>query len=183
MVLIGCGRVGESFLYATINSSVDKYIKDYFVIDPNEKFLKGVLLDLNDAYALSHHVNNRIKSGTYQDVNDADIVFITAGRAQHPHETRTEMLSDNITIIKSIAQQINKTNFQGLIIIASNPVDILTTVFSLESNLPTPKIMGSGTYLDTMRLKQILTQTLTNISIKDINGYVIGEHGENMVVD
>ena len=140
----------------------------------------GEALDLN--HGLSYAPRKmKIYSGDYSDCNDANIICITAGAIQLPGETRLDLLHKNTKIMKSIVGEIKKTNFNGIIIVASNPVDIMTYVVWKASGYDRNKIMGSGTTLDTARLRFGLGERL-GVTPKSIHAYVMGEHGDSQFV-
>ena len=122
-----------------------------------------------------------IKGGTYKDCANADIVCICAGRGQLQGETRTDLLAKNIDVFKSIIDEIKKTNFAGIYLIASNPLDTLSYATMKFSGFESRKVIGSGTTLDTARLKYLIAGEL-NINPKDVHGYVLGEHGDSEFV-
>lgn len=122
-----------------------------------------------------------IKAGTYADCKDADIVLVTAGAAQKPNQTRLELTVINAKIMKSITEQIKESGFDGILIIASNPVDIMSYVAWKVSGLPKEKVIGSGTLLDTARLRYLMSEYL-DISTKNIHAYIMGEHGDSSFV-
>lgn len=122
-----------------------------------------------------------IRAGSYADCKDADIVVVTAGAAQKPDQTRLELTMVNALIMKGIAQQIKENGFQGILIIASNPVDIMSYVAWKESGLPKEKVIGSGTLLDTARLRYLISEYL-QISSTNIHAYIMGEHGDSSFV-
>lgn len=115
------------------------------------------------------------------DCKDADIVVITAGAAQKPGQTRLELASINAKIMKSITRSIMDTGFDGIIIVASNPVDLMSYVVQKVSGLPTNRVIGSGTILDTARLRYLLSEHL-NIASTNIHAYILGEHGDSSFV-
>lgn len=177
IVLVGCGAVGTSFLYAAINQGL---ASEYGLIDAFEGPRDGNALDLEDVIASSQRTFN-VYPTEYSKVGDSDVIVITAGRPQKPGETRLEMIQDNVKIIKTIAQEIKKSGFKGITIIASNPVDIITYVYLKETGFDKSKVIGSGTILDTARLKREISKRV-GVDANSISSYVIGEHGDSSVV-
>lgn len=178
IAVIGVGAVGANFLYTAINQ---KLAKNYLVLDSNINFAKGHVLDLSDTIPVFSDSVDSIKYGTYKDLKDVDIIVITAGRPQRPGETRLDMVKDNAKIIKEIAIKVKESDFKGISIIAANPVDIMTTVYQRESNFSVDRVLGSGTILDTLRLKQILSEKL-QVNSKAIDVFVMGEHGDSSFI-
>lgn len=176
IILIGSGAVGNSFLYSAMNRGI---AKEYGIIDLNEKAVEGNVLDFEDASATSDYPFNVFKA-TYADCKDADIVVITAGRPQLPGETRLNMVEGNAKIMKTIAENVKKSGFNGITIIASNPVDILTLVYQQITNYEKSKVIGSGTSLDSARLVAEIAKRL-NVAPQSIQAYVMGEHGDSSV--
>ncbi len=176
IILIGSGAVGNSFLYSAINRGI---AQEYGIIDVNEKVAEGNVLDMEDVIGTSSQPFN-IFHAKYSDCKDADIVVITAGRPQLPGETRINMVEGNSKIMKTIATEIKKSGFNGITVIASNPVDILTYVYQKITGFDKNKVVGSGTSLDTARFVRLLSQEL-NIAPQSIQAYVIGEHGDSSV--
>lgn len=177
VVLIGCGNVGMSYAYCLVNESkVDELI----LIDINKAKAEGEALDLLHASSCSKR-KIKIKAGDYSDCNDADIVCISAGRNQDKGETRLDLIDKNIQVFNSIITEINKTSFSGIYLIATNPLDVMTYATLKLSNFPKEKVIGSGTTLDTARLRYLISETLA-INPKNIHAYVIGEHGDSEMV-
>lgn len=177
VISIGVGMVGNSFLYSAI---VQGLAGNYGIIDINEKLRDGNVLDFEDARWMNERDYN-VYAATYKDVKNADFLIISAGRPQKPNETRLQMIEDNVLIIKEIATKVKASGFKGIAIIVSNPVDVLTYAFQKYSNLPYEKVIGSGTILDTARLRHIIGKKV-GISPKSIQAYIIGEHGDSSLV-
>lgn len=171
--IIGLGNVGKNYCYSLINK---KACDEIVLIDTNEEVLKGNYLDLLDSSILS---NIKIIIGEYSDLSDADLIVITAGKNQEKGESRLDLISHNKEIIKSICDNINETNFNGIVLVATNPLDVCTYLVSKYINLPANKVIGSGAFLDTIRLKRILSK---KYNTKNIKTFVIGEHGDSSVV-
>lgn len=175
VVIIGCGNVGMSYAYALLNQRT--YVNELALIDLNEERVNGEVMDLNHCLAFSPS-KMKIKAGTYADCEDASLIVIAAGVNQKPGETRLELLKKNASIFKSIVTEVMANNFNGVFLIATNPVDIMTYLTQKYSGLPRKRVIGSGTTLDTARLRFLVGDKL-KISPSNIHGYVIGEHGDS----
>ena len=178
VVLVGTGFVGMSMVYSMLNQGgVDEIV----LIDIDKEKTIGEAMDLNHgmAYAPS---KIEIKSGDYSECENADIVVITAGINQKgPSQTRLELAETNAKIMKDITEQVVNSGFKGIFLVASNPVDIMTAVVKKVSGFPREKVIGSGTVLDTARLRYLLGEYL-GISTKNIHAYILGEHGDSSFV-
>ncbi|AOG60047.1 L-lactate dehydrogenase [Spiroplasma helicoides] len=177
VVLVGCGAVGTSFVYSAINQGIASH---YVLIDVVNDIAEGNAMDLSDSHAVLPSPFSSIKAGTYSDCADADVIVITAGRPQKPGETRLEMVADNAKIMKSIALEIKKSGFNGITVIASNPVDILTHVYQEVTGYESNRVISSGTTLDSSRLRKLLGERL-NVAPRSVKAYLIGEHGDSSV--
>ncbi|AVP49122.1 L-lactate dehydrogenase [Williamsoniiplasma luminosum] len=177
VVLIGAGAVGTSFLYAAINQGL---ASDYVLIDAFPQAAEGNAIDLSDTMSVLPFPATTIKAGDYADCKDADIIVITAGRPQKPGETRLDMVAGNAVIMKTIAEEILKSGFDGITIIASNPVDVLTSVYQEVTGFDQNKVIGSGTTLDSARLKRLIADKL-NVGAQSVDAYLAGEHGDSAV--
>lgn len=175
IVLIGCGNVGMSFAYALLNQQTS--VNELVLIDVNEERIIGEAMDLNHCLSLAPNKID-IHVGTYQDCENANIVVIAAGANQNPGETRMDLIDKNSTIFKSIVTRVMESGFQGIFLVATNPLDVMTYLTWKYSNLPTHQVIGSGTSLDTARLRYLIGDRL-NITPKNIHAYVIGEHGDS----
>lgn len=175
VVIIGCGNVGMSYAYALLNQRT--YVNKLILIDLDEKRVEGEVMDLNHclAYAPS---KISINKGTYKDCSDAKIVVIAAGSHQKPGETRTDLIDKNSKIFKEIVKEVMDSGFDGIFLVATNPLDVMTYLTYKYSGLPASKVIGTGTSLDTARLQLIIGKKLC-INPKNIQGYVIGEHGDS----
>lgn len=178
IVLIGCGAVGSSFIYSAINQSL---AQEYVLIDAFEAIAEGNAIDFADCQAGLDHPFTSIKSGNYDDCKDADIIVITAGRPQKDGETRLNMVIDNAKIMKDISLKVKKSGFKGVTIIASNPVDIMTTVYQKVTQFDYHKVLGSGTILDSLRLQHLIGKKI-EVNPKSVAAYVIGEHGDSSMI-
>lgn len=177
VVIIGTGFVGMSTAYALLNQGG---INELVLIDVNKEKAIGEAMDLSDGVPCSP-ARMVIKAGGYEECKDANIVVITAGASQLPGQTRLDLLQTNAKIIKEVTQDTVNAGFNGIFIIASNPVDILTYIVQKISNFPTNRVIGSGTVLDTARLRFLLGRHL-NVSSKNIHAYIMGEHGDSSFV-
>ena len=175
VVIIGCGNVGMSYAYALINQRT--YVNKLILIDINKERVEGEVMDLNHClpYAPS---KISINLGDYQDCHDARIVVIAAGANQKPGETRTDLINKNASIFKGIVNNVMASGFNGIFVVATNPLDVMTYLTYKYSGLPASKVIGTGTSLDTARLQLIIGKKLC-INPKNINAYVIGEHGDS----
>ena len=177
VVLIGCGNVGMSYAYCLISESkVDELV----LIDVNKEKAEGEALDLLHASSCSKR-KIKIKAGDYSDCDDADIICIAAGRNQNKGETRTDLIEKNYQVFKSIISEINKTKFNGIYLIATNPLDVMTYVTLKLSNFPKERVIGSGTTLDSARLRYLISEEV-KINPVNIHAYVVGEHGDTEMI-
>lgn len=175
IVIIGCGNVGMSYAYALLNQNTN--VNELVLIDLDKERAIGEAMDLNHGIAFAPGRIN-IKAGDYSDCKDADIVCIAAGANQNPGETRMDLINKNSVIFKSIVTEVMKNEFDGIFLIATNPLDVMTYLTWKYSNLPHSRIIGSGTSLDTSRLRFMIGEKL-NISPKSVHAYIIGEHGDS----
>lgn len=173
VVLIGAGDVGVAYAYALVNQGTVDHLA---IIDIDEKKLEGNVMDLNHGTVWAAS-NTRVSKGTYQDCADAAMVVICAGAAQKPNETRLQLVDKNMKIMKSITDNIMATGFDGIILVASNPVDVLTYAVWKFSGLSKNQILGSGTILDSARFRYMLSQRY-EVAPTSIHAYIIGEHGD-----
>jgi L-lactate dehydrogenase len=173
VVLIGTGAVGCSYAYSLINQGL---IEELVLIDVNELRAEGEVMDLNHGLPFAPSAI-KIWNGTYKDCKEADLIVITAGLAQKTGETRLDLIAKNATIFKEIVRNIMDNDFDGLFLVATNPVDIMTYVTWKESDLPKERVIGTGTTLDTARLRYMLGDYFS-IDPRNIHAYIIGEHGD-----
>lgn len=178
VVIIGCGNVGMSYAYALLNQRTA--VNELVLIDINERRIEGEVMDLNHCLAFAPSKIN-IKVGKYSDCKDANIVCIAAGANQNPGETRLDLINKNSTVFKNVVTEVMKYGFDGIFLIATNPLDVMTYLTWKYSNLPHHKIIGSGTSLDTARLRYMIGDRL-QINPKNVHAYVIGEHGDSEFV-
>lgn len=177
IVLVGTGFVGMSFAYSLLNQGG---VNELVLVDVLKEKAEGEAMDLSHGISCAPARIN-IKSGDYTECKDADIVVITAGIAQKPGQTRLELATINTKIMKEITENVVSNGFKGIFIVASNPVDIMTYVVSKVSGFPKNKVIGSGTVLDTARLRYILGEYV-NVSSKNVHAYIMGEHGDSSFV-
>ena len=178
VVLIGTGMVGMSFAYSLVNQG--GICNELVLIDLNKKRAEGEAMDLNHGLAFAKS-NMKIYCGEYPDCKDADIVVIAAGVAQKEGETRLDLLKRNTEVFRSIITPVVKSGFDGIFVVATNPVDIMTRVTYELSRFGASKVIGTGTSLDTARLRYLLGDYFT-VDPKNIHAYVIGEHGDSEFV-
>lgn len=177
VALIGTGFVGMSMAYSMLNRGG---ISELVLIDIDKEKTEGEEMDLSHGLPFAPQ-KMVIKAGDYDDCKDAEVAVITAGAAQKPGQTRLELAEVNTKIIKSITKSIMASGFNGIIIVATNPVDLMTYVVAKVSGLPKNQIIGSGTVLDTARLRYLIADYL-NISSKNVHAYIMGEHGDSSFV-
>lgn len=175
VVLIGSGMVGATFAYTVL---VKGLTNELVIIDQNTDKAMGDVLDLNHGLMLAYPVN--IKLGTYEDCAGADVIVIAAGSAQRPGETRIDLMKRNVAIFDNIINQITTYNDHAILLIASNPVDILTQVALKLSKWPKNRVMGSGTLLDSSRFRYLVGDAL-GVDPRSVHGMIIGEHGDTEV--
>lgn len=175
IAIVGVGNVGMSYAYAMVVGGVS--IDELVLIDINKAKAIGEALDLS--HAMSYAPKNfKCYAGEYDDCKDATIVCICAGRNQNVGETRTDLIYKNYEVFKDIIGKINKTGFNGIYLVATNPLDVMTDITYRLSGLSPNKVIGSGTTLDSARLRYLIGDE-TGINPKSIHGYVIGEHGDS----
>lgn len=177
IIIIGTGFVGMSYAYALINQGIGESL---ILIDQNQAKAEGEAMDLNHGLSFSPK-RMHIRTGTYADCEDAPLVVIAAGVNQKQGESRLMLLQRNAAIMKSIVQQVMAHNFKGIFLIATNPVDILTHIVWKTSGLPSSRVIGSGTSLDTARLRFELAKKI-DVNVSNIHAYILGEHGDSEFV-
>ena len=178
VVLIGCGNVGMSYAYALLNQK--SFVSDLALIDLNVNRIEGEVMDLNHCLPFAPSKIN-IKVGDYSDCKDANLVVIAAGANQAPGETRMDLINKNSVIFKSIINDVMANDFKGIFLVATNPLDVMTYLTFKYSGVTPNRVIGSGTSLDTARLRYLIGSKL-GINSKNIHGYVIGEHGDSEFV-
>jgi L-lactate dehydrogenase len=175
IAIVGLGNVGASFAYALLFRGLASEI---VLIDANRAKAEGEAMDLNHAVPFTH--STRIWAGDYSDCAGAAVTVITAGAAQKPGETRLDLVRKNTRIFASIVPEVVKHNPEGILLIATNPVDVLTYVAWKLSGLPDHRVIGSGTILDTARFRYLLSQHF-DVDARSVHGFIIGEHGDSEV--
>lgn len=175
VAIVGCGFVGSSSAFALMQSGL---FSEMVLIDVDRNRAEGEALDI--AHGVSFGNPMKIYAGDYSDVSDAAVIVVTAGAAQKPGETRLDLVNKNVSIFKSIIPQIRESGFAGILLIVSNPVDVLTYAAVQMSGLPEGQVIGSGTVLDTARLKYMLGEHL-DVDPRDVHAYIVGEHGDSEV--
>lgn len=177
VVLVGTGFVGMSFAYALLNQN---FCNELALIDINKDKARGEAMDLNHGLAFSG-TNMKIYPADYDTCSDADIVVICAGVSQKPGEDRPALLKRNTAVFRSIVEPVVASGFSGIFLIATNPVDVMTHVVKTLSGFDSHRVIGTGTTLDTARLRFLLGEYFS-IDPKNVHAYVIGEHGESEFV-
>lgn len=171
--VIGCGFVGSTIAYTLMQKGT---FSELVLIDAVQAKGEGEAMDISHGLPFAHSMD--IKSGTYEDIADASVVIITAGANQKPGETRLDLVQKNSRIMKSIIGEIKRVGCEGILLIVSNPVDILTQVALTESGFPKERVIGSGTVLDTARLKYLLSEKL-DVDSRNVHAFIAGEHGDS----
>lgn len=174
-VMIGCGFVGSASVFALMQSGL---FSEIALIDANPEKAEGEAMDISHGIPFAKQM--KIYAGDYGDVKDAGIVIVTAGANQQPGETRLDLVNKNVGIFKKIIPEIASRGFEGILLIVANPVDILTKVAIKLSGFPENRVIGSGTVLDTARLKYRLSEHL-GVDSKSIHAFIIGEHGDSEI--
>ena len=177
IMLVGTGFVGMSFAYSLLS---EKGIDELVLVDVNTDKAKGEQMDLSDGLLYANS-KMKITAGSYADAADTNIVVLTAGAAQKPGQSRLELVKINANITKGVCEELKKNNFDGLLVVANNPVDIMTYVAWKTSGLPKNHVIGSGTVLDSARLRHALSERL-GFASSNIHAYIMGEHGDSSFV-
>ena len=175
-VMIGCGFVGSASVFALMQSGL---FSEIVLIDADKDKAEGEAMDISHGIPFARPM--KIYAGGYDDVADAAIIVVSAGAGQKPGETRLDLVNKNVAIFKSIIPEIAKRNFGGILLIVANPVDILTQVAQKLSGLPEERVIGSGTVLDSARLKYALGEHL-EVDSRSVHAFIVGEHGDSEVV-
>ncbi len=173
VALIGTGFVGSSYAFALLNQGITE---ELVLIDINKEKSEGDAMDLNHGLPFAPS-QTKIWFGSYADCADADLVVLTAGANQKPGETRLDLVEKNIAIFSGIVKEIMNSGFDGIFLVATNPVDILTYAVWKFSGLPKERVIGSGTILDTARFRFLLGDYF-DVDPRNVHGYIIGEHGD-----
>jgi len=172
IAIIGAGKVGSTFAFSLMISGLAREI---VLIDKNESLAIGECMDLNHGLSFAHPT--KIYAAGYEGCEDADIVVITAGANQKPDQTRTDLVQTNVAIFKEIVPAIVKYTRDAILLVVTNPVDILTYVTLKLSGFPSNRVIGSGTVLDTARLKYMISD-YARVDTRNVHAYIIGEHGD-----
>lgn len=176
VAIIGCGFVGATTAFALMESGL---FSEMALIDVDRDRAEGEALDISHGLAFASPME--IHAGTYDDVENASVVIVTAGAAQKPGETRIDLVNKNVAIYKGIIAEIKKRGCKGILLVVSNPVDVLTQVTIQLSGLPQNRVIGSGTVLDSGRLKQIISERL-DVDPRNVHVGVLGEHGDSELI-
>ena len=176
VAMIGCGFVGSASAFALMQSGL---FSEMVLLDADQNKAEGEALDISHGLPFAKPM--QIYAGGYDDVADAAIIVVSAGAGQKPGETRLDLVNKNVAIFKSIIPEIAKRNFGGILLIVANPVDILTQVAQKLSGLPEERVIGSGTVLDSARLKYALGEHL-EVDSRSVHAFIVGEHGDSEVV-
>lgn len=174
--VIGCGFVGSSSAFALMQSGL---FSEIALLDSNREKAEGEALDIS--HGVPFVGPTKVYAADYDGIMDAAIIIITAGAAQKPGETRLDLVNKNVSIFKSILPEIASRNYQGILLIVANPVDILTLAAIKYSGIPESRVIGSGTVLDTARLKMELGAHLA-VDSRSVHAFIIGEHGDSEIV-
>lgn len=177
VVIVGVGMVGMSYAYALLNQNI---CDELVLIDINKERARGEAMDLSHGLPFAPS-SMKIKSGEYGDCSDADVIVVCAGAPQEEGETRRDLLQKNYKVFKSIVEPIVSSGFNGVFLIASNPVDIMTQAVYTLSGFPAGRVLGSGTTLDSARLRHMMSDYF-NVNPRNVHAYVIGEHGDSEFV-
>lgn len=173
--IVGCGFVGSASAFALMESGL---FSEIVLIDSNTSKAEGEALDISHGLPFAKPM--QIYAGDYADISDASIVIVTAGAGQKPGETRLDLVKKNVGIFKSIIPEIAKYNRDGILLIVANPVDILTYAALKLSGFPSNRVFGSGTVLDSARLKYLLGEHL-GVDPRSVHAFIIGEHGDSEI--
>ena len=175
VAIIGCGFVGSASAFALMQSGL---FSEMVLLDVDQKKAEGEAMDISHGEAYARPM--KIYAGTYDDIADAAIIIITAGANQKPGETRLDLVQKNVGIFKTIIPQIAKRNYQGILLVVANPVDVLTYAALKLSGLPENRVIGSGTVLDTARFREILGEHL-GVDSRSVHAFIVGEHGDSEI--
>ena len=175
VAVIGCGYVGASSAFAIMQSGL---FSEMVLIDSNEDKAEGEALDISHGLPFAKPM--QIYAGTYDDISDASLIILAAGANQKPGETRLELVNKNVGIFKSIIPQITSRNKDAILLVVANPVDILTYTAARLSGYPENRVFGSGTVLDSARLKYLLGEHL-DVDSRSVHAFIIGEHGDSEI--
>ncbi|MBR5419003.1 L-lactate dehydrogenase [Candidatus Saccharibacteria bacterium] len=174
VMVVGTGNVGMSYAFALLHQRTN--VNELILVDINTEDAEGEAIDMSDALAVSPSYL-KIRAGSYADAGDCDLVVITAGVPQKPGETRMDLLKKNAAIFKDMIGQIMDSGFDGIFLVVSNPMDVLTYLTWRYSGLPPERVIGSGTVLDSARLRHRISERL-HVHPKSVHAYQVGEHGD-----
>lgn len=175
VAVVGAGNVGATFAYALLLSGLAAEI---VLIDANREKAEGEAMDLNHTVPFAHPT--RIWAGDYPDCTGAAVTVVTAGASQRPGETRLDLARTNVAIFRQVVPQIAEHNPSGMLLIATNPVDVLTYAARKLSGLPARRVIGSGTILDTARFRYLLSEQF-GVDARSVHASIVGEHGDSEV--
>lgn len=173
--VIGCGFVGSTIAYTLMAKGT---FSELVLIDAVPGKAEGEAMDISHGLPFAHAMD--LYAGTYEEIRDASLIIITAGANQKPGETRLDLVQKNAKIMRSIIREICRVNCEGILLIVSNPVDVLTQVALQESGFPKERVIGSGTVLDTARFKYLISETL-EVDSRNVHAFIAGEHGDSEV--
>lgn len=176
VAVIGCGFVGSASAFALMQSGL---FSEIALLDADREKAEGEALDIYHGTPVAGHV--KVYAADYDQIMDAAIIVVTAGAAQKPGETRLDLVNKNVGIFRSILPELKKRKYQGILLIVANPVDILTLAAAKLSGLPEERVIGSGTVLDTSRLKTEIGEHLS-VDSRSVHAFMIGEHGDSEIV-
>lgn len=171
--IIGCGYVGSSSAFSLMHSG---HFSELVLIDANRARAEGEAMDLSHGLPFTRPMN--VYAGDYDDLSDCALIIVTAGAGQRPGESRLDLVHKNVDIFRTLIPEISRRNREAILLIVSNPVDVLTYVALKLSNYPPERVLGSGTVLDTARLKYLLGQHL-QVDSRSVHTFMIGEHGDS----
>jgi len=175
IVVVGAGHVGESVAFSLMLKEV---ASELVMIDVDAERAEGSVFDMEDATAF--YSETTVRTGSYQECENADIIIVTAGIARKPGQTRLDLAKTNASIVRSITTNIMEYAKNPIILVVSNPVDVMTAVIQEASKLPVGRVIGTGTMLDTARLRRLISEEC-EVAVTDVNAYVLGEHGDTQV--
>lgn len=175
IAVIGCGHVGATSAYSLLLSGI---ARELVLVDLDARRAEGEAIDLQHAVPLAHPV--RVWAGDYREAARASIVVIAAGVGGRPDESRLDLLGRNVVVVRNCIRRLLADGFDGLVLMTTNPVDILAQVAQAESGLPVERVLGSGTVLDTARLRAMLGEAL-GVDARSVHAYIIGEHGDSEI--
>ena len=171
--IVGCGFVGASIAFRFLQQGL---FSQLVLLDAKQEKAEGEAIDLSDG--LPYAAPMKITAGTYDDIGDCALIVITAGANQKPGETRLDLIGKNTEILRQVIREIKAREFGGILLVVSNPVDVLTYAAWKLSGYPRERVIGSGTVLDTGRLKQLLGERL-RVDSRNVHAFIVGEHGDS----